>query len=211
MKKVIGVLALQGAYLEHIVCLKNSILKHGFDVEVVEVRTPEELQRCDSLVIPGGESTAISQIAERTGMYQHLYDFVHSKDKSVWGTCAGLIFLANEVKNQAELLKPLRVLDVVVERNAFGRQAQSFVTDCDFSSFWDLGEAFSTVFIRAPVISKINSEKVQLLHKLETKSGQSLVVAVRQDNILGTSFHPELGSDLRFHEWYIREFVLKDH
>lgn len=206
--KVIGVLALQGAYYEHIRCLEASISKNGFTVMVMEVRSAEDLARCDSLIIPGGESTSISQIAERTGMYEHLYKFVRMEGKSAWGTCAGLIFLSNEVRNQAEFLKPLGVLDVVVERNAFGRQAESFVTKCDFSSLWSSGNNFTTVFIRAPVISKIKGDNVELLHEIQVKGGRNMIVAVRQGKILGTSFHPELSDDTGFHEWYIREFVL---
>ncbi|AGO10576.1 AaceriABR123Wp [[Ashbya] aceris (nom. inval.)] len=208
MSKVVGVLALQGSFAEHIACLEACVRENGHNVEVIAVKTQQELARCDSLIIPGGESTAISQIAERTGLHEHLYEFVRAPGKSAWGTCAGLIFLANQVANQAALLKPLGVLDVTVERNAFGRQLQSFEKNCDFSSFWDHEGAFPTVFIRAPVISKVNSEQVEVLHKLEREDGSEQIVAVRQGNILGTSFHPELGTDTRFHDWFLRTFVL---
>ncbi|AET40860.1 pyridoxal 5'-phosphate synthase subunit PdxT Ecym_7001 [Eremothecium cymbalariae DBVPG len=209
MEKTIGVLALQGSFNEHIECLKKCVDEKGYNIEVLTVKTIEQLLKCDSLVIPGGESTTISQIAERTGLYDHLYKFVRTEGKSVWGTCAGMIFLARDVRNQANLLKPLGALDVAVDRNAFGRQLDSFVSDCDFS-FWGTQEdSFSAVFIRAPIVSEIyNNERVQVLHKVE-KNGQEYIVAVRQGKILGTSFHPELGSDIRFHNWFIEEFVLK--
>lgn len=207
--KTIGVLALQGAFLEHECYLNKCIDKNDYDIKVQTVKTPAELELCDALIIPGGESTAISQIAERTGLYEHLYNFVRDRKKAVWGTCAGLIFLASELRNESELVKTLGILKVSVERNAFGRQSHSFVSECDFSSFLPEGNSFPAVFIRAPVIDHVIDERnVKVLHKLTSPQGNELIVAVRQGNILATSFHPELADDIRFHEWFINEFVI---
>ncbi|CCH45461.1 CTP synthase [Wickerhamomyces ciferrii] len=234
----VGVLALQGAFKEHIELLQAATQTYSdLNFKFIEVRTPEELITCDSLVIPGGESTAMSLIAERTGMFEPLLKYIQS-DKPIWGTCAGLIFLAKQIINGRPEQKILGALDIQVKRNAFGRQQESFESPLDFGSFIPGVDNFPTVFIRAPVISKIletsynkefipiesiidnqdqniiysnnkdfqNNSPVQVLHKLDS----GLIVAVRQGKILGTSFHPELTNDFRFHKWFIDEFVLKN-
>ncbi|SCV00358.1 LAMI_0G04500g1_1 [Lachancea mirantina] len=206
--KIVGVLALQGAFIEHVQYVQQCIEKSGYALEVKTVRTPSELSSCDALIIPGGESTAISQIAERNELLGPLQKFVQQPEKAVWGTCAGLIFLASELTNEANLVRNLGCLKVAVKRNAFGRQSHSFVADLDFSSFLPGGEAFPTVFIRAPVVEKILGDDVQVLHSIQSPSGGDLVVAVRQGNVLGTSFHPELADDIRFHDWFLKEFVI---
>lgn len=216
--KVIGVLALQGAFIEHVNHLERCVDlnggSYGQAVSVITVRTKEELWKCDGLVIPGGESTAMSLIAQRTGFYPDLYEFVHNKDKKIWGTCAGLIFISDVLANENTLVKTLELLHVKVKRNAFGRQAQSFTQECDFSAFIPGCTDFPATFIRAPVIEEIlDSENVKVLYRLEREGSpqNGLVVAVKQgDNVLATSFHPELAeTDLRFHDWFIREFILK--
>lgn len=216
--KVIGVLALQGAFIEHVQHLENCVEvygeTYGWDVKVTTVRTKDELWKCDGLVIPGGESTAMSLIAQRTGFYPELYKFVHSPEKKVWGTCAGLIFISDVLANENTLVKTLELLHVRVKRNAFGRQAQSFTQDCDFSSFIPGCTDFPATFIRAPVVEEIlDQENVKVLYRLEREGSpqNGLVVAVKQgDNVLATSFHPELAeTDLRFHDFFIRQFILK--
>ncbi|KAG7192648.1 uncharacterized protein KQ657_001428 [Scheffersomyces spartinae] len=226
----IGVLALQGAFAEHIDHLTTAADSlQTQPINVIPVRTPPELDSCDALVIPGGESTAISLIAERTGLLAHLMDYVAS-EKPVWGTCAGLIFLAKQVVNGKPNQQILGGMDIQVHRNAFGRQLHSFEAPLDFSSFIKDVIDFPTVFIRAPVISKIlenaeseseseselttiisnntykNKAPLQILHQLEN----GFIVAVKQGSKLGTSFHPELVSDTRFHKWFILEFVLRE-
>ncbi|ODQ66881.1 SNO glutamine amidotransferase [Nadsonia fulvescens var. elongata DSM 6958] len=223
----IGVLALQGAFIEHIQHLElavNSSAYDSIDFDFIEVRTETELSRCDGLIIPGGESTSISLIAQRTNLLEPLMRFVKD-EKPIWGTCAGLIFLSKQIINGKPGQAILGGMDIQVERNAFGRQLDSFKVDLDFSGFTsNKVDAFPTIFIRAPVISKIlahkgqqerdvinsrndyiNNSKVEVLYKLEN----GLIVAVRQGNKLGTSFHPELSHDCRFHKWFIDEFVLK--
>ncbi|ODV77394.1 SNO glutamine amidotransferase [Suhomyces tanzawaensis NRRL Y-17324] len=224
----IGVLALQGAFFEHLEFLKSIVQSPEYSAhtfQFVQVKTGEQLATCDSLVIPGGESTSISLIAERTFLLEPLLAFVRDPCKSVWGTCAGLIFLAQHLKNGKKEQKVLGGLNIEVTRNAFGRQLDSFEQVLDFSSFVPGLTDFPAVFIRAPVVSRIGvvdlaeeglisssnpilDEPVEVLHKLH-RNGHELVVAVRQGNHLGTSFHPELSSDLRFHKWFLDEFVLK--
>lgn len=223
----VGVLALQGAFCEHIEYLRQVVSaseyeQHAF--EIIEVRNPQDLAKCSSLVIPGGESTAISLAAERTGLLEPLEKFVHDESKAVWGTCAGLIFLLAHLRNGKPDQKVLGALDIEVTRNAFGRQLALFEQHLDFSSFIPGLTDFPAVFIRAPVVSKILSKTdlektdgvitarnvgtspypIEMLYKLD-----DLVVAVRQGRRLGTSFHPELADDYRFHKWFIDEFVLK--
>lgn len=215
----VGVLALQGAFREHLEYLARAVeapqlAKYSFTF--VPVRTPEQLAQCSALVIPGGESTTMLLIAERTEMLEPLLTFV--AEKPVWGTCAGLIFLASRITNARPHQRALGGLAVEVARNAFGRQQDLFVAPCDFSSFAPISD-FPAVFIRAPVVSAVelgpekpgsvlakctNPAPVEVLHTLES----GLVVAVRQGNKLGTSFHPELSDDVRFHAWFVEEFVV---
>ncbi|SCU89833.1 LANO_0D06612g1_1 [Lachancea nothofagi CBS 11611] len=216
MKRV-GVLALQGAFKEHAELIEACVRENSYSIAVCEVKTAEQLALCDALIIPGGESTAMSLIAQRCGIFEPLQEFVRDPTKAIWGTCAGLIFLAREITSDAQLVKPLGALSVAVQRNAFGRQSHSFVAQCDFSSFMvpnpklPQNGPFPTVFIRAPVIDRVlDPANVQILHEIQSPAGHSLVVAVRQNNILGTSFHPELADDNRFHDWFLREFVIKE-
>lgn len=224
MSYIVGVLALQGAFIEHIQHFEKISPDFSEKFQFIEVRTESQLNKCDALVIPGGESTSISLIAERTELLKPLYDFVNS-NKPIWGTCAGLIFLSKQIINGRPGQKLLGGMDIQVKRNAFGRQLDSFEQELDFSNFISGVNNFPTIFIRAPVISQILTEDhekteeevihsentystkapVEVLHKLET----GLIVAVRQGNKLGTSFHPELSSDSRFHKWFLQEFVVK--
>lgn len=228
-KVTVGVLALQGAFIEHIKHFENATQGEyaEFEFEFIEVRTEEQLVPCDGLVIPGGESTSISLIAQRTNLLFPLMEYV-KLGKPIWGTCAGLIFLSKQVVNGKTGQQILGGMDIQVKRNAFGRQLQSFKTDLDFSSFISLVRDFPTIFIRAPVITNIlsdntssedvegeiihskndyiNDAPVEILHQLD----DGLIVAVRQGNKLGTSFHPELSDDHRFHKWFIDEFIVKN-
>lgn len=214
MTVIIGVLALQGAFFEHIQHFKRCIDEHNYaNIDIIPVRNEIDLYKCDSLVIPGGESTSMSLIAQRTGLFEHLYNFVHDPSKTIWGTCAGLIFLSKELSSGSELVKTLKLVEIRVKRNAFGRQTHSFTKDCNFSSFIPGCSEFPAVFIRAPVIEKVlDSKKVDILYTLAAENSHDLplIVAARQNkNILVTSFHPELADDdIRFHNWFIQEFVL---
>ncbi len=183
----IGVLALQGAFIEHIHTLKK------LGVEAVEVRKPEELSGLDGLIIPGGESTTMLNLAHHYSLIAPLKKFAAS-GKPVMGTCAGMILLAKKVVDSD--MQTLCLMDVGVRRNAFGRQVDSFETDLAVP---DLGEdKFHAVFIRAPYIEHVG-EGVETLAQLE----DGTVVAVRQKNLLALAFHPELGRDTRLHQYFI--------
>lgn len=182
----IGVLALQGAFIEH-----QQIFQR-LGVESVQVRLPHELDDLDGLVIPGGESTTIGKLASAYGLIEPLREF--AKRRPTWGTCAGLIFLAKDIGIERQPI--LGLLDVKVNRNAFGRQVDSFQVDLDFKGL-SSPEPFPALFIRAPIVTEVN-DKVDILAKIDEKT----IVAVRQDHLLGTAFHPELTEDLRIHAYF---------
>ena len=179
----IGVLALQGAFAEHVSTLR------AIGVEAVEVRLPEHLQEIDGLILPGGESTTMRRLIDRWGMRQPILDLAH-RGAPVFGTCAGMIVLAREIAGGEEPILPL--LDVTVERNAFGRQLDSFETQLAVPLLGDT--PVHAVFIRAPVIDRVGDE-VDVLARLD----DGRIVAVRQRNVIATSFHPELAGETRFH------------
>jgi 5'-phosphate synthase pdxT subunit len=184
----IGALALQGDFREHleVVC--------GLGADGVEVRTAEELEVVDALIIPGGESTTIGRLASIYGLIDPLRRRIDA-GMPVLGTCAGMIFMAvGTVRHEQP---QLGVLDVVVERNAFGRQVDSFEADLDVTGFVDSVHA---VFIRAPWIHKVGAEVEVLASVNDPETGEPRPVFVRQDRILATSFHPELTDDTRIHE-----------
>jgi 5'-phosphate synthase pdxT subunit len=182
----IGVLALQGAFIEHIKTLK------GLGVDTKEVRLPEHLQNLDGLIIPGGESTTIGKLATEYGLIEPLRDF--AKEKPTWGTCAGLIFLAKDIGIERQPI--LGLMDVVVDRNAFGRQVDSFETDLDFKGLAE-DRPFHAIFIRAPLVRKAG-DGVKILAQLNDGG----IVAVQEGHWLGTAFHPELTNDNRVHHYF---------
>lgn len=181
----IGVLALQGAFIEHI----NILRKLG--VEAVEVRLPEDLEGLDGLIIPGGESTTIGKLADTFDLTGPLREFAESKP--VWGTCAGMIFMAKEIGRDQPLLG---VMDIVVERNAFGRQVDSFITPIEISP---LAEPFPAVFIRGPRLVEVCGDATVI-----ARLDDGTPVAAREGNWLVTSFHPELTDDTRVHELFVK-------
>lgn len=245
----VGVLALQGAFAEHIVLLRQALEvlraagKVTAQVSFSEVRTPAELEQCAALIIPGGESTSISLIAERTGLLEPLRSFVKVQRRLVWGTCAGLILLAESAnKSKSTGQELIGGLDVRVHRNYFGRQVESFEADLDLPFLGD-GQTFPTVFIRAPVVEKVlpsaqaqdlsddativapprmaTQAPVEILGRLpgrakalrdKTLTAENLgedgdIVAVRQGNVFGTAFHPELTLDPRIHAWWLSQVL----
>ncbi|KAJ2882616.1 Senecionine N-oxygenase [Coemansia aciculifera] len=212
----IGVLALQGAFIEHIHAL-NTLRSSEHISDVVEVRTKQELDLVDALIIPGGESTSIALIAERCGILEDLREF--ARTKPTWGTCAGLILLAKtaiHTKKGGQQL--LNALPVTVSRNQFGRQVDSFSiklsSQClghvSEKSVTGVVEPFEYVFIRAPAIVSVDDSEVEPLVKLPPGHGQTeasedrLLVAVKYRKMLGTSFHPELTNDTRWHRYFVR-------
>ena len=182
----IGVLAYQGDVREHLAALEAA------GAAPVEVRTLSDLDSVDGLVIPGGESTVIGKLADRYGLLEPLRERAAS-GLPVFGTCAGMIFLAREVEGPPQDL--LGVLDVRVRRNAFGRQVASFEAEVDVKGVD--GGPVAGAFIRAPWVADAGPE-VEVLAEVEGK-----VVAVRQGNLLATAFHPELSGEVRLHRWLV--------
>jgi 5'-phosphate synthase pdxT subunit len=179
----IGVLALQGAFREHLRTLAT------IGVEGVPVRLPRDLDDVAGLILPGGESTTMRQLIERWGLRQPILDLA-SSGAPLFGTCAGMIVLAREIAGGEPPILPL--LDVTVERNAFGRQLDSFETDLAVPILGD--QPVHGVFIRAPVIERTGPD-VDILARLD----DGRIVAVRERNIVATAFHPELAGETRFH------------
>jgi 5'-phosphate synthase pdxT subunit len=185
----IGVLALQGAFIEHIHMLT------GMGVEAIDVRLPEELEGLDGLILPGGESTTIGKLAVTYGLVDALRSF--GKTRPLWGTCAGAILLAREIHHPQPLLA---LMDIVIARNAFGRQVDSFVADLNVPALAVIDEVnppFPAVFIRAPIIESVSGDTLVLANLPDGR-----IVAARQGNLLATSFHPELTGDARFHKYF---------
>jgi 5'-phosphate synthase pdxT subunit len=183
----IGVLAAQGAFAEHIAALEK------LGVEAVPVRLPAELKGLDGLIIPGGESTTISLLMSGYNLFSEIAGLV-SKGLPVFGTCAGMIMMAKHV--QGNTMHTLDLMDITVERNAFGRQVDSFETELSIPSLGK--EPFPAVFIRAPLIEKCG-KSVEVLAKLP----DGRIVAAREGKMLAAAFHPELTSDLRFHRYFL--------
>lgn len=186
----VGVLALQGDYREHI----NSLIACG--VDPINVRRVSELDAIDALVLPGGESTTIAQLAEVFGIYSDIKNRI-SAGMPTYGSCAGMILLADEILDAKVGQKSFGGLDITVRRNAFGRQVDSFETDITFAD--GSAELIRAVFIRAPWVERVG-EGVQIL-----SSVGSHAVAVRSQSLLATSFHPEITGDHRIHRYFIEE------
>jgi 5'-phosphate synthase pdxT subunit len=183
----IGVLALQGAFIEH------SKMLQSLGAEVVEVRLPEHLAGLDGLIIPGGESTTIGKLAVQYGLIEPLREFAQTKP--TWGTCAGMIFLAKDTGIDRQPI--LGLMDISVNRNAFGRQIDSFEADLQIKGLSD--QPFPAVFIRAPVVTATGAG-VEVLSQLDDHR----IVAAQQDHLLATAFHPELTNDPRLHEYFLK-------
>ncbi|MDL1902587.1 pyridoxal 5'-phosphate synthase glutaminase subunit PdxT [Anaerolineae bacterium CFX9] len=181
----VGVLALQGAFIEH----ENRLRALG--LETAQVRLPQHLDGLDGLIIPGGESTTIGKLATEYGLIDPLREF--ARTTPTWGTCAGMIFLAKDIGIDRQPI--LGVMDITVNRNAFGRQVDSFETDLRIRP---LGEVpFHAVFIRAPIVTRAEPT-TDVLATLD----DGRIVAVQQGHLLATSFHPELTADNRLHEYF---------
>lgn len=190
----VGVLALQGDFREHLAALAEC------GVNATPVKTAEEIKSIDALVIPGGESTTISKLAKSFD----LFDLIKSRIASglpTYGSCAGMIMVAKSIKDPASGQETFGGINIEVERNAFGRQVDSFEEDLEFKGL--TGPKFRAVFIRAPWVAK-SGEGVEVLSEIDGHA-----VAVRQGKVLATSFHPELTSDNRIHRYFIEEMCNK--
>jgi pyridoxal 5'-phosphate synthase pdxT subunit len=186
----IGVLALQGDFAEHIVMLRR------LGVETAEVRLLGHLTGLDGLIMPGGESTTIGKLAVAFGLMEPLREF--GKNRAIWGTCAGAIFLSKDARREQPLLG---LMDITVVRNAFGAQVDSFEADLDIDALkhaTNTSLPYHAVFIRAPIIDSVNGT-ARILSALP----DGRIVAAQENKLLATSFHPELTGDSRFHEYFI--------
>jgi pyridoxal 5'-phosphate synthase pdxT subunit len=182
----IGVLALQGAFREHIYAFE------ALDAQVTAVRLPHQLDDLDGLVIPGGESTAISKLMASYGFYEPIAAR-HASGMAVWGTCAGAILIAREIVDGIADQRGLELMDITVRRNAYGRQIDSFEADLDFAH---LDDEFRGIFIRAPWIESVG-EGVEVLAEHDGR-----ICAARQGRLMATTFHPELTGDPRVHRFF---------
>ncbi len=194
MSPLIGVLALQGASGEH----TDALQKLG--VRALEVRMPEDLETIDAIILPGGESTTISMLLESSGTFEPLKERL-SQGLPAFGTCAGMIMLSNKVLDGRTDQRSFDRIDISVRRNAFGRQIASFETEIDVHG---LGEPFPGVFIRAPGVETVGPE-VEVLATVTLDDQSEMPVLCRQNNILVSSFHPELTEDLRLHQMFLSE------
>ncbi|NQW34026.1 MAG: pyridoxal 5'-phosphate synthase glutaminase subunit PdxT [Acidimicrobiaceae bacterium] len=185
---VVGVLALQGAFSRH----QDALTELG--VATRQVRTPQDLEAVNALVMPGGESTTMSQLLESSEIFEPLAKRVE-EGMAVFGTCAGMILLANKIIDGRDDQTPFGAIDIEVQRNAYGRQVDSFEADIDVDS---LESPFHAVFIRAPRIASLGSQVKVLAY-----CGEDVVLA-QQNNILVASFHPELTNDIRLHELFLK-------
>jgi pyridoxal 5'-phosphate synthase pdxT subunit len=186
----IGVLALQGDFIEHQAMLERA------GAEVVQVRLPAHLSGLAGLIIPGGESTTIGKLAKAYGLIDALREF--GSQHAIWGTCAGAIFLSKDIHRDQPLLG---LMDIAVERNAFGRQVDSFEVDLDAPYLPNnngSAKPYHAMFIRAPLIEAVYGEA-----KVLTALSDGRIVAARQGRLLATSFHPELTDDIRFHQYFM--------
>lgn len=194
---LVGILAFQGTVLEHM----NVI--NSLSVATLMVKSEADLLRCDALIIPGGESTTMSLLLTQCNMFEPIREFI--KNHIVWGTCAGMILLSNHGNKLRPDQQLIGGLDITITRNAFGTQKDSFTQMLDIVS---LDKPFLGIFIRAPVVEIIESSGVEVICKIERG-----VVGVKQGNVIGTSFHPELTNDKRFHEYFlslVRQSLLED-
>jgi pyridoxal 5'-phosphate synthase pdxT subunit len=188
----IGVLALQGAFAEHLVMLRK------LGVETAEIRLPEQLDDLDGLIIPGGESTTMGKLMVDFELLEPIRKF--GLAHAIWGTCAGAILLAKDAHREQPLLS---LMNITVERNAFGRQLDSFEAALDISMLRQAGgksdfDPFHAVFIRAPIIESVQGETEILVSLPDGR-----IVAAQEGHLLATSFHPELTGDTRFHEYFL--------
>ncbi|MFH1257894.1 MAG: pyridoxal 5'-phosphate synthase glutaminase subunit PdxT [Candidatus Micrarchaeota archaeon] len=191
--KTIGVLGLQGDVIEHIEALKRQ------NASPIWLENPSQLKEVDALIIPGGESTTIGNLIVKNGLFEPIRQFA-KYGKPIWGTCAGAILLAKEGDSQVRKTHQplLKLMDMKADRNAFGRQRESFEIDVELDGITGKGNnPFPAVFIRAPVIEKVWGN-CKVLGELDGK-----IIAAQQKNLLATCFHPELTDDLRVHDYFL--------
>ena len=195
VKKIsIGILAVQGAVSEHFTAMTNTLRQTNTSGNVFFVNNKDDIKKIDALILPGGESTTISNILYKTGMYKTIHERIKNNDLPIMGTCAGCVILAKEITEDVDKVKLLKVMDMQVARNSFGRQRESFEKNITIEDFH---ESYKAVFIRAPTIKRVWG-KCKVLSKIDKE-----IIMARQDKFLALSFHPELTDDLRVHRYFL--------
>lgn len=192
----IGVIAIQGNVEEHVNAMKKALKQSNLEAEVIKIKHSRLVPVCDAIILPGGESTTLGRLMEREGIADEIKKVARA-GVPIMGTCAGLVLLAKYGDVQVERTKQplLGLMDIHVNRNAFGRQRESYECQVDFKG---LGSPFNAVFIRAPAITECG-ENVEILSKCN-----GLIVAAREKNMLALAFHPELTDDLRIHHYFLK-------
>lgn len=191
----IGVVGFQGAVSEHIYIMKKTLEAEKTPGEVFTVKQTSDLEHVDALILPGGESTTISKFLHRSRLYSKIQSLVKNDDLPIMGTCAGCVLLAKEISSDTSIdVKPLKLMDIKVKRNAFGRQRESFEENINIEGF---SSPYHAVFIRAPIIEKTWGE-CKPLARVDDKT-----VMAKQRNLLALSFHPELTDDIRIHKYFL--------
>jgi 5'-phosphate synthase pdxT subunit len=198
VKKIsIGVIGIQGAVSEHISLMKKALNETNTSGESFIIKNKKEINDIDALIIPGGESTVISRILYKSGLYDIISKRINEGSLPIMGTCAGCVILASEMIDDIKNVKLLSAMNMSVKRNAFGRQIESFEKEIEIKGF---SESYNAVFIRAPVIEKVWGN-CETLARIDKK-----IVMTKQDNLLALSYHPELTDDLRIHKYFLNMF-----
>ena len=190
----IGVIDIQGAVTEHIHSIKQALKEKNVLGEVFKVREKEDIAKVNGLIIPGGESTTISRLLLKKGIYSEIVKRLKQKDIAIMGTCAGCVLLSKKIIDNKKEIKTLNAMDIKVKRNAFGSQRESFEKEIQIKGF---SKPYNAVFIRAPIIQETYNN-CEILAEIENK-----IIMARQDNLLAVSFHPELTDDLRIHKYFL--------
>jgi len=196
-KKIIGVIGIQGDVSEHVTSMSNALKNSNVNGAVTIIKKKEEINKIDALIFPGGETTTISKILYKSGLFDSISKRIKKGNLPIMGTCAGCVLLSRELIDHSKNIKLLSAMDMQVKRNAFGRQKESFEKDINIQGFTHF---YNAVFIRAPVIEKVWGD-CEILSKIDKK-----IVMAKQDNLLAVSFHPELTNDLRVHKYFLDMF-----
>ena len=191
-------MSIQGAVSEHIQSVKNAFKELNLKGNVLVVRQKSQIKQIDALILPGGESTTISKMLVKSGIYNIIINRAENDDLPIMGTCAGCVLLSKKITGDTQDINLLKIMDMEVQRNAFGRQRESFEKEIYIN---DLSKPYHAVFIRAPIIKKTWG-KCEILGEIDKK-----IIAARQDRHLAFSFHPELTDDLKLHQYFLEIIV----
>jgi 5'-phosphate synthase pdxT subunit len=193
----IGVIGIQGAVSEHVSSMQKTLQNSNINGNVKIIKNIEEIQEIDGLILPGGETTTISKILNKSRFFETISKRIQKNNLPIMGTCAGCVLLSSKMTENPKKIRLFSAMDMQVKRNAFGRQRESFEKNVKIKGF---SKPYNAVFIRAPVIEKVWGN-CEILSTIEKK-----IVMAKQDNLLAVSFHPELTVDLRIHKYFLDMF-----